>query len=322
MKSLIDLKKELKEGNLTQNLYIFTGEENYIRRLYYLKIGEIYGNLKSLDSVSNLYRELEKKALFGRKPAYIVYNDVDFLKQKEKVYERLVRLCKGHVVILVFEEIPEKGPFRNILDDYITIFNRVSDDIAMKYVTREYPIRDRMLVQKIAFNCYNSYNNIIEEMNKYKWFKNQEKYDCEVNQQRYNDDAIDAMAYACLFNDRKVIPTPKEFANAFLRRDGGLLVKYMKLLKDENILGYLPELYNTIVLALYLKIYGKWDGGTKAYNAGEYWGRIKEIRDFNISYTKTDLLDIRYLLYQLDLDVRSGRMRADLAWDWLIGAIL
>ena len=134
MKSLIDLKKELKEGNLTQNLYIFTGEENYIRRLYYLKIGEIYGNLKSLDTVSNLYRELEKRALFGKKPAYIVYNDVDFLKQKEKVYERLVRLCKGHVVILVFEEIPEKGPFRNVLDDYITVFNRVSDDIAMKYV--------------------------------------------------------------------------------------------------------------------------------------------------------------------------------------------
>lgn len=311
MKSLIDLKKELKEGNLTQNLYIFTGEENYIRRLYYLKIGEIYGNLKSLDSVSNLYKELEKKALFGKKPAYIVYNDVDFLKQREKVYERLIKLCKNHVVILVFEEIPEKGPFRNILDDYITVFNKVSDDIAMKYVTREYPIKDRILVEKIAFNCYNSYNNIIEEMNKYKWYK-----------QDSNDDAIDAMTYACLFYDRKIIPTAKEFANAFLRRDGRLLAEYMKLLKEENILGYLPELYNTIVLALYIKLYGKWDGGTRAYNAGEYWGRVKEIRDFNISYTKNDLLDIRYLLYQLDLDVRSGRMRADLAWDWLIGVIL
>ena len=97
MKSLIDLKKELKEGNLTQNLYIFTGEENYIRRLYYLKIGEIYGNLKSLDTVSNLYRELEKRALFGKKPAYIVYNDVDFLKQKEKVYQNVFINCHLNV---------------------------------------------------------------------------------------------------------------------------------------------------------------------------------------------------------------------------------
>lgn len=313
MKSLMDLKKELKENKLTQNLYIFTGEENYIRRLYYLKIGEIYGNLKSLESVSTLFKELEKKQLFAAKTAYIVYNDTEFLKQKEKVYERLVRLCKKHVVILVYEEIPEKGPFRNILEDYITVFNKVSDDIAVKYVTREYPIKDRMLAEKIAFNCYNSYNNIIEEMNKYKWYK-------EDN--NINDDAIDAMTYACLFFDRKIIPTPREFANAFLKRDGRQLAEYMTLLKEENILGYLPELYNTIVLALYIKVYGKWDGGTRAYNAGEYWGRVKEIRDYNISYIKNDLLDIRYLLYQLDLDVRSGRMRAELAWDWLIGVIL
>lgn len=312
MKSLMDLKKELRDGRLTQNLYIFTGEENYIRRLYYLKIGEIYGNLKSLESVSTLFKELEKKSLFAAKTAYIVYNDMEFLKQKEKVYERLVRLCKNKVVILVYDELPEKGAFRDVLDEYITIFNKVSDDIAMKYVIREYPLKDKMLVQKIAFNCYNSYNNIIEEMNKYKWYKAEDN----------TDDAIDALTYACLFYDRKVIPTPKEFANAFLRRDGGLLAQYLPLVKEENILGYLPELYNTIVLALYLKVYGKWDGGTRAYNAGEYWGRVKEIRDFRISYTKTDLLDIRYLLYQLDIDVRSGKMRADLAWDWLIGVIL
>ena len=313
MKSLIDLKKELRDGKLTQNLYIFTGEENYIRRLYYLKIGELYGNLKRLESVATLYKELEKKQLFAAKTAYIVYNDMEYLKQREKVYERLVRLCKNKVVILVYDEIPDKGPFRNVFEDYITIFNKVSDDIAMKYVTREYPIKDRTLVQKIAFNCFNSYNNIIEEMNKYKWFKEHDEY---------NDDAIDAMTYACLFYDRKVIPTPKEFANAFLRRDGKKLTEYIKLVKDENILGYLPELYNAIVIALYIKMYGKWDGGTRAYNAGEYWGRIKEIRDFNISYTKNDLLDIRYLVYQLNLDVRSGKMRADLAWDWLIGVIL
>lgn len=307
----MDLKKELKENKLTQNLYIFTGEENYIRRLYYLKIGEIYGNLKSLESVSKLFGELEKKQLFAAKSAYIVYNDTDFLKQKEKVYERLIKLCKNHMVILVFEEIPEKGPFRAVLDDYITLFNKVSDDIAVNYVTREYPVKDKIFAEKIAFNCYNSYNNIIEEMNKYKWYK-------ESNP----DDAIDAITYACLFYDRKVIPTPRDFANAFLKRDARLLSTYLKLLVNENILGYLPELYNSIVLALYLKVYGKYDGGTRAYNAGEYWGRVKEIRDFNISYTKNDLLDIRYLLYQLDLDVRSGKMKAELAWDWLIGVIL
>lgn len=312
MKALIDLKKELKEGRLTSNLYVFTGEENYIRRLYYLKIGEIYGNLKSLESVNNLYKELQNNRLFAQKTAYIVYNDLDFLKQKEKVYEKFIRLCKNNMVILVYEEIPEKCPFRTVLDDYITIFNKVADDIAVKYVNREFPIKSKILAEKIAFNCFNSYNNIIEEMNKLKWYKDNDT----------SDDAIDAIAYASIFIDRQVKPTPKEFANAFLLRDSNKLSQYIKLLKDDNILGYLPELYNTIILALYLKVYGKYDGGTKAYNAGEYWGRVKEIRDFNISYTKNDLLDIRYLIYELDINVRTGRIKPNLAWDWLIGVIL
>lgn len=322
MKSLIDLKKELKENRLTQNLYIFTGEENYIRKLYYQKIAQIYGNLKSLDSINDLYKELEKKQLFAQKTAYFVYNDVEFLKQKEKVYERLLKLCKDKVVILVFEEIPQKGPFRDILDDYITVFNKVADDIALKYVFREYPTIDKNFAQKIAFNCFNSYNNIIEEMNKYKWYQKQEQYDAERNQVDYTDHAIDAMTYACLFYDRKEQPTVKQFADAFLQRDANKLTEYLNLLKGESILGYLRHLYDDVVIALYLKVYGKYDGGTRAYNAGEYWGRIKEIRNFNIRYTKDDLLDIRYLVHQLGIDVRSGKMREDLAWDWLIGVIL
>ena len=60
MKSLVDLKKELKDG-VVNNLYIFTGEENLIRKIYYQKIGELYGNIKYLESVQDLYKELEKK---------------------------------------------------------------------------------------------------------------------------------------------------------------------------------------------------------------------------------------------------------------------
>ena len=52
MKSLVDLKKELKDG-VVNNLYIFTGEENLIRKIYYQKIGELYGNIKYLESVDD-----------------------------------------------------------------------------------------------------------------------------------------------------------------------------------------------------------------------------------------------------------------------------
>lgn len=323
MKSLIDLKKELKEGKVN-NLYVFTGEENLIRKIYYKKISELYGNIKYLESVQDLYKELEKKSLFQLKMVYIVYNDLDYLKQKEKVYERLIELSRKHCVVLVYDEIPDKSVFKKVFDDYITIFNYVTSDVAIKYVNKESHKVDLQFAKKIAFNCFNSYNNIVEEMNKYKHFIGYNREVAEINQEQFHDDAIDAMTYACLFTDREEIPTAKEFADAFITRDSNLLSRYLNIIKKNecNILGYIPELYNTVNIFIYLKIYGKWDGGTKAYNAGEYWGRIKEIRDYRVPYTKNDLLDIRWALDKLDKDIRSGRMPAQFAWDWLIGVIL
>lgn len=327
MKSLVDLKKELKEGKLN-NLYIFTGEENLIRKIYYEKISEINGPIRSFDTVSDLYKDLEKKSLFTMKYTYLVYNDTDFLKQKEKVYNRLLKLCKNKIIVLVFEEIPEKGPFREVFEDYITVFNKVTDDIACKYVHKQYPrLTKKDLISKIAFNCFNSYNYIVEEMNKYKHLMDYEYQSAEENQQEFdcNDDAVDAMRYfTYIFNPRKLIPTPKEFANAFVQRNSYLLAEYYLIIKENNIniLGYLPELYNTITLLLYLKMYGKWDGASAAYNAGEYWGRIKELRDLQVPYNKNDLLDIRYLINKMNLDIRCGKMKPEYSWDWLIGVVL
>ena len=312
MKSLIDLKKELIDGKVS-NLNIFVGEENLIRKIYYEKISEYAGDLKYLESVKDLFKELEKKSLFKKKYTYVIYNDLDFPKQKETILERLLSLSANNTVVLVYDELPDRDLFRKIFDSYITTFNYVTDDVAMKYVSKMNKSVSIDLARRIVFNSFNSYNNIVEEMNKYNHYVN-----------NVNDDAIDALTYAAIFTDRKDVPSTQQFANAFITNDISKLVDYYKIIKANscNILGYLPELYNTVVLSLYIKIYGKWDGGGKAYNAGEYWGRIKELRDFHIPYNKDDLLDIRYLLYQLDMDVRSGKMKAEYAWEWLIGVIL
>lgn len=313
MKSLVDLKKEIKNGDI-KNLYVFVGEENLIRKIYYEKIGESNDGVKYIESVSNLFKELEKKSLFKQKNyTYVVYNDLDFLKQKESVMNKLISLSKKKTVVLVYDELPEKGNFKKVFEDYITIFNYVTDDIAIKYVNKaNYKIGIDM-AKDIAYNCYNSYNSIVEEMNKYNHYV-----------EGSHDDAIDAMTYAVLFIPRKEIPTPKQFANAFITENMYYLAEFYKILKenDVNILGYLPELYSTVVICLYFKIYGNYEGSSRAYNAGEYWGRIKELRSYNIPYNKGDLLDIRYLVDQLDKNIRSGRMPAQYAWEWLIGVIL
>lgn len=311
MKSLITLKQELMNEQ-TQNLYVFGGEENAIRKVYYEKIAELRGKLKYIETVKDLFKELEKKSLFKVNVTYVVYNDMDFLKQKEKQFIRLLRLSKKNTVVLVYDEIPEKGDFRKIFEDYITIFNKVTDDIALKYINKANHNIKIDFANRIRFNCDNSYNAIIEEMNKYNHYTES------------NDDAIDAMTYAMLFFDRKIEPTPKEFADAFITNNRYQLSQYYKIIKEKNtnILGYLPELYSTVSICLYFVIYGKWDGSTIAYNAGNYWGRVKELRNYNLSYNKNDLLDIRWLINDLDINIRKGLMKPEYAWEWLIGVIL
>lgn len=311
MKQLMDLKNEIIQNNLS-TLYIFTGDEYMIKRIYYEEIARRYGKLRRFDNVQGIYNELEKKSLFSIKSVFICYNDLEYLKQKQKHYERLINLSKNNIVILIYEQIPEKSIFRKTFEDYITLFNKVTEDIALKYVNKQSKFEvDDDFAKRIVFNCDRSYGAIIEEMNKYNHYK-----------QSNTDSILDDKTYSSIFCDKKVVITPKQFADAFIQRNTIQIAEYIKILEDQNLLGYIPELYNTIIIALFIKLYGKWDGGTKAYQAGEYWGRIKEVRDYYIPYNKDDLLDIRWLLYKLDLDLRRGKMKSEYAWNYLIGVIL
>ena len=225
MKSLVDLKKELKDG-VVNNLYIFTGEENLIRKIYYQKIGELYGNIKYLESVQDLYKELEKKSLFQLKLVYVVYNDMEYLKQKEKVYERLIELSRKHCVVLIYDEIPEKSVFKKVFEDYITTFNYVTNDIAIKYVNKENHQIKLDFAKRIAYNCFNSYNNIVEEMNKYNHYVEN------------HDDAIDAMkqaeGYASEVNAHELICDNYEYLSKVHSAQGHYKEAYVNLLNFEK----------------------------------------------------------------------------------------
>ena len=310
MKSLYDLKKELVSGKVN-NLYVFTGEEYLIRKIYYEKIAELNGKLRYVETVNNLFPELEKKSLFKTKATYVVYNDLEFLKQKDSTFNRLIELGKDNVVVLVYDEIPSGSRFEKVFNEFITVFNKVTTDVAIKYVHKESPIiRNSKFLSKMAYNCDNSYGMIVEEMNKFN------------NLNLNENDSLDAMTYATIFLDRKETPSPRELADDIILGRFNNISQYYQLLKKENILGYIPELYSTIYICLYFKLYGKYEGSSAAYNAGEYWGRVKQLREYNIIYNKNDLLDIRYMLNKLDLDVRKGRMPSEYAWDFLIGVII
>ena len=88
----------------------------------------------------------------------------------------------------------------------------------------------------------------------------------------------------------------------------------------------------SVFIILMLPVYGFSEPVSKCYTADKFllktsYDKSKTSKyginhQLFISYNKGDLLDIRYLVDQLDKNIRSGRMPAQYAWEWLIGVIL
>lgn len=328
MKLLIDLKRELVEEKL-EKLYIFTGKEHTIRRIYLEKIFSLKGNHKYCESVSNIFQELSKKSLIPMDYVYYCYNDEDFLKQKKETMEKLTELLKksNSIVVLVFEDIDTTSTIYKTFSDNFTSFDFVQDEIARKYVKKELDCPN-YIAHEIAYNCNNDYGKILFECDKIKNFKYDSRFMNESQQMRSEKDhTIDAFEYLVMSKmlfEKREAPTPEEVSEAFIKRDKKKFTEYHYVFKylELDILYYLPDIYDTVNIMLMCKMYGKWDGSSKAYNAGLYWGRVKKIREYVTPYSVDDLLNILEVLQRLDSDIRLGNIQRDLGFDYLLGVIL
>lgn len=307
MKELMELKKDIK-SSLFNDLYIFFGNEYAIRDQYIDAICRDYSaNKKYLQDIKELYKELSKNSLFAVKTSYIVMYDYDFLKEKKSVWERLKKLSKDKRVILVYDELP--STFTTYFDEYITAFKEVTDDIATKYVL-EGNVFPMEITEDIRYSCENNYGAILNEKNKMKWWK----YN---NEGQMTKDTKDA-----LFYKKKRFIEQKYFSYALLQYDINWLNENLQNVTTENILMYLPDFMESIMIALYCKRDGKYQGSSAAYKAGENWGKAKEIRELKVPYKESTLRAIYDDVAQLDIYVRTGRLTNERAWNWLIGVIL
>ena len=233
--------------------------------------------------------------------------DYDFRKEKKSVWERLKKLSKDKRVILVYDELP--SAFANYFDEYTTEFKEVTDDIATKYVL-EGNVFPMEITEDIRYSCENNYGAILNEKNKMKWWK----YN---NEGQMTKDTKDA-----LFYKKKRFIEQKYFSYALLQYDINWLNENLQNVTTENILMYLPDFMESIMIALYCKRDGKYQGSSAAYKAGENWGKAKEIRELKVPYKESTLRAIYDDVAQLDINVRTGRLTNERAWNWLIGVIL
>lgn len=316
MKKLEDLKRDIL-ANKIENFYVFYGEDYGIRKHYIEQIKKSFnGKAKYMEACDKIQVNSKTTSLFDNgKQLYLVYNDVEFANSKSNIIDDFISKLTDDTVILIYEEALESSSLFKDFDQYITYFPEVQDNIGKEFVNSEVKLTDSD-VENLAFNCRNNYNTILLETDKIK------EYAEGNNTSQVN-------SYEALSLKNQMIERIDKFdANAFMidvlcGNRKNIAYWYQVALNDsDKFFGSMAFIFNDYLIAFYLVKYGKWTGGSRAYESGLSWGRVKVLRDLIIPFEQDALLFSAYKVACVDVNVKSGKLERGNVVDYFFSSIL
>ena len=157
---LYELKKSISSKEISP-LYIMYGPEYLVRKIYIDKISKAC-NLPLVfpNSFSDIIKKVNMKNLIGNGKLYVIYNDSDILKN-EKFWESLEDIRGENKVIFCFESLDERTKFFKHFSDKIIKFDRLSQELLIKYITRDYNLSKDYAVRLIN-RCDSDYGKIVK----------------------------------------------------------------------------------------------------------------------------------------------------------------
>lgn len=167
--NLMELKKDLSDKKL-QNLYIFTGEEIAILRIYLGKLSKLFpGQTFEVDTLSGITSRLKSNSLINTKKSMYIIRDDRTVLTAEKIWKSLKSgtFQNGNVIVLVYSSLDKRSKFYKEFADNIVHFEHLSEDVLLKYIAKECDI-DKKKASYLINICSNDYNMILLETDKIK----------------------------------------------------------------------------------------------------------------------------------------------------------
>ena len=212
----------MKANNLA-GLYIFTGEEIYIRNLYIEQIVDLGFIWKELPTVAELFKSVGTTKLIQKPTLYVIRDDMDFIKQDSTVWDKLVAWVNNSVnkVILIYNNIDKRNKFFKTFEENTVKFEKLSETVLLKYVQKEADI-SRENALDLIHRCDSNFNLCLLELNKVIMFS------------LSNNISIDE-AYKKCCADRVVLDLPKEslekYITAVMNKDFSLAIEKLQNLE-------------------------------------------------------------------------------------------
>ena len=303
--NIAELKKDMKANNLA-GLYIFTGEEIYIRNLYIEQIVDLGFIWKELPTVAELFKSVGTTKLIQKPTLYVIRDDMDFIKQDSTVWDKLVAWVNNSVnkVILIYNNIDKRNKFFKTFEENTVKFEKLSETVLLKYVQKETDI-SRENALDLIHRCDSNFNLCLLELNKVIMFS------------LSNNMSIDE-AYRKCCADRIVLDLPKEslekYITAVMNKDFSLAIEISNDFDftEEPPLKILAFLYNSFEALFAVVAYESGLSLKKNESGANFWA-VKNAEIFGIKWQIKQVRDMMDFIQFLESGIKMGIVSADAA---------
>lgn len=303
--NIAELKKDMKANNLA-GLYIFTGEEIYIRNLYIEQIVDLGFIWKELPTVAELFKSVGTTKLIQKPTLYVIRDDMDFIKQDSTVWDKLVAWVNNPVnkVILIYNNIDKRNKFFKTFEENTVKFEKLSETVLLKYVQKEADI-SRENALDLIHRCDSNFNLCLLELNKVIMFS------------LSNNISIDE-AYKKCCADRVVLDLPKEslekYITAVMNKDFSLAIEISNDFDftEEPPLKILAFLYNSFEALFAVVAYESGLSLKKNESGANFWA-VKNAEIFGIKWQIKQVRDMMDFIQFLESGIKMGIVSADAA---------
>lgn len=303
--NIAELKKDMKANNLA-GLYIFTGEEIYIRNLYIEQIVDLGFIWKELPNVAELFKSVGTTKLIQKPTLYVIRDDMDFIKQDSTVWDKLVAWVNNSVnkVILIYNNIDKRNKFFKTFEENTVKFEKLSETVLLKYVQKEADI-SRKNALDLIHRCDSNFNLCLLELNKVIMFS------------LSNNISIDE-AYRKCCADRIVLDLPKEslekYITAVMNKDFSLAIEISNDFDftEEPPLKILAFLNNSFEALFAVVAYESGLSLKKNESGANFWA-VKNAEIFGMKWQIKQVRDMMDFIQFLESGIKMGMVSADAA---------
>lgn len=303
--NIAELKKDMKANNLA-GLYIFTGEEIYIRNLYIEQIVDLGFIWKELPTVAELFKSVGTTKLIQKPTLYVIRDDMDFIKQDSTVWDKLVAWVNNSVnkVILIYNNIDKRNKFFKTFEENTVKFEKLSETVLLKYLQKEADI-SRENALDLIHRCDSNFNLCLLELNKVIMFS------------LSNNISIDE-AYRKCCADRIVLDLPKEslekYITAVMNKDFSLAIEISNDFDftEEPPLKILAFLYNSFEALFAVVAYESGLSLKKNESGANFWA-VKNAEIFGMKWQIKQVCDMMDFIQFLESGIKMGMVSADAA---------